>query len=123
MRLGAFSLSLSVKDIHKSKEFYQRLGFEVFAGHIEQHWLIMKNGETLIGLFQGILEKNMLTFNPGWNQSAENLDDFDDVRTIQRVLQEAGVPLASEVGSNTEGPASFTVLDPDGNPVLIDQHR
>ncbi len=123
MHLGAFSVSLTVKDIHSSKEFYELLGFEVFGGHIEQNWLIMKNGETLIGLFQGMFDKNMLTFNPGWDQSANNVEGFDDVREIQRRLSAAGVKLESQADENSEGPASFSVMDPDGNPILIDQHR
>lgn len=123
MKLGAFSVSLAVQDIHKSKEFYELLGFEPFGGEIEQNWLIMKNGDTLIGLFQGMFDKNMLTFNPGWDQSANSLETFDDVRSIQRRLKSAGINLESEADEDSQGPASFTVLDPDGNPVLIDQHR
>ena len=120
--LGAFSLSLSVKDINKSIEFYQKLGFEVFAGELEQNWIILKNGETLIGLFQGMFEQNMLTFNPGWDQSAKHLDEFEDIRDLQSSLQSQGVEIDSEV-SSAEGPASFMLKDPDGNPILIDQHR
>lgn len=123
MKLGAFSVSLAVKDIHKSKEFYQQLGFEAYAGHLEQNWLIMKNGETLIGLFQGMFDKNMMTFNPGWDQSANHVEEFDDVREIQERLKAASVELNSEVEAGTEGPASFMLTDPDGNPILIDQHR
>ena len=123
MKLGAFSNSLSVKDIHKSKQFYEALGFEVFGGHIDQNWLIMKNGESLIGLFQGMFEKNMMTFNPGWDQSANNLDNFDDVRKIQSSLQKMGISLSTEVAEGTSGPGSFMLEDPDGNPILIDQHR
>jgi len=123
MKLGAFSLSLTVQDIEKSKAFYQLLGFEQYAGHMEQNWLIMKNGETLIGLFQGMFDKNMLTFNPGWDQNASNVEEFDDVRQIQKCLQAAGVNIETPVDESSEGPASFTVTDPDGNPILIDQHR
>ena len=123
MKLGAFSLSLSVKDIAKSKAFYETLGFTVFGGDIDQNWLIMKNEETLLGLFQGMFDNNMLTFNPGWNQNAEHLDQFDDVRDIQKTLKAAGVGLTSEASENGEGPASLMLIDPDGNPILIDQHR
>ena len=120
---GAFSVSLSVKDIHKSIDFYQKLGFEIFAGELEQNWIILKNGEVLIGLFQGMFEKNILTFNPGWNQSAEILDSFTDVRDIQQSLKQAGLTIIQEVDPDSEGPASITLEDPDGNPILIDQHR
>ena len=123
MKLGAFSLSLSVKDIAKSKAFYETLGFTVFGGDIDQNWLIMKNEDTLLGLFQGMFDNNMLTFNPGWNQNAEHLDQFDDVRDIQKALKAAGVGLTSEASENGEGPASLMLIDPDGNPILIDQHR
>jgi len=122
MKLGAFSSSLSVKDIHKSKTFYETLGFEVFAGDIERKYLIMKNGNALIGLFQGMFENNILTFNPGWDENAGKIEEFDDVRTIQKELKNEGVKLVSEADENTSGPASFMVLDPDGNMVLIDQH-
>lgn len=123
MKLGAFSVSLTVKDIQKSKDFYELLGFEAFAGHLEQHWLIMKNGETLIGLFQGMFDKNMMTFNPGWDQNAKGIDKFDDVRAIQQKLKAAGVTLDAEVEAGTKGPTSLMLTDPDGNPILIDQHR
>lgn len=123
MDLGAFSISLSVKDRMASKEFYEKLGFEIFGGDAAQNWLIMKKEEHVIGLFQGMFEKNMLTFNPGWNQSAENLDSFSDVREIQQELKMLGVQLAAEADPASEGPASILVLDPDGNPILIDQHR
>jgi lactoylglutathione lyase len=123
MKLGAFSVSLSVKDIHRSKEFYETLGFETFGGNIEQKWLIMKNEETVIGLFQGMFEKNMLTFNPGWNNNAENIERFTDVRDLQKKLKEEGVPLIQEADETSEGPAFITLEDPDGNPILIDQHR
>ena len=123
MKLGAFSVSLNVKDIHKSKEFYSKLGFESFGGDISQNWLIMKNGDTIIGLFQGMFEKNMLTFNPGWDQNAQNLEEFTDVREIQSILKEEGIELLSEVDTATEGPGHVMIKDPDGNPILIDQHR
>lgn len=123
MELGAFSISLSVKDIKKSKSFYEDLGFEVFGGDIDQKWLIMKNRDTVIGLFQGMFDKNMLTFNPGWNQNAENLDSFTDIRELQKQLKEKGVPILTEADESSEGPAELTIEDPDGNPILIDQHR
>ncbi|MBA2174921.1 VOC family protein [Halobacillus locisalis] len=123
MELGAFSISLNVKDIHRSKAFYENLGFEAFGGNIDQNWLIMKNEDTVIGLFQGMFEKNTLTFNPGWNQNTENLDDFTDVRDLQKKLKEKGVKIIQEADEQTEGPAFITLEDPDGNPILIDQHR
>ncbi|WP_456274850.1 VOC family protein [Bacillus sp. AK031] len=123
MELGAFSVSLSVKDIHRSKEFYEKLGFEAGGGDINQNWLIMRNGQTVIGLFQGMFEKNVLTFNPGWNNSAENLKNFTDVRELQKELNEKGVNLIQKTDESTEGPAFITMEDPDGNPILIDQHR
>jgi catechol 2,3-dioxygenase-like lactoylglutathione lyase family enzyme len=123
MKLGAFSVSLSVKDINASKSFYENLGFSVFAGSLEMNYLIMKNGNALIGLFQGMFENNIMTFNPGWDESANNLEDFDDVRQIQKRLKKKGVAFQTEADQNTEGPASFIVLDPDGNAILIDQHR
>ncbi|MCP4441772.1 MAG: VOC family protein [Aureispira sp.] len=123
MKLGAFSVSLNVKDIKASKEFYENLGFEIFGGDIEKNYLIMKNENSLIGLFQGMFENNILTFNPGWDQNASNLDNFDDVRTIQQRLKSKNVKLETEADENTTGPASFLVLDPDGNAILIDQHR
>ena len=122
MELGAFSASLTVKDIQVSKEFYEKLGFEFFGGDIEQNWLILKNGDTVIGLFQGMFEKNMLTFNPGWDGNAQELDDFTDVREIQAQLKGKGVEFIDEADESTTGPASFSVLDPDGNPILLDQH-
>lgn len=122
MKLGAFSVSLNVKDIHVSKAFYEKLGFSVFAGDIEKGYLIMKNEETLIGLFQGMFEGNILTFNPGWDQNAQNLEGFDDVRTIQKELKEKGISFESEADESTSGPASFVIVDPDGNTVLVDQH-
>lgn len=122
MELGAFSISLTVKDINASKSFYENLGFTVFAGDIAQHYLIMKNGDSLLGLFQGMFEQNILTFNPGWDQNANALDKYDDVRHIQKSLKANGIKLESEVDESTQGPGSFIVLDPDGNPVMIDQH-
>lgn len=122
MELGAFSVSLAVKDIKASKAFYEKLGFKVFAGDISQNWLILKNGEHAIGLFQGMFEKNILTFNPGWDSNAQKLDTFTDVRELQRQLKAQGVELTSEADESTTGPASFTLADPDGNPILVDQH-
>ena len=123
MKLGAFSVSLAVKDIAASREFYEKLGFTVFGGDQSQNWLILKNEETIIGLFQGMFEKNMLTFNPGWDSNAKNILDFIDVRDIQRALKAKGVQLASDADETTTGPASFIAVDPDGNQVLVDQHR
>jgi lactoylglutathione lyase len=122
MELGAFSISLAVKDIRASKDFYEKLGFKEFGGDITQNWLILKNGDHVIGLFQGMFEKNMLTFNPGWDQDTKTLDQFTDVREIQRHLKSQGVPLVTEADENTTGPASLIVVDPDGNPILLDQH-
>lgn len=122
MELGAFSISLAVKDIHASKEFYEKLGFKEFGGDISQNWLILKNGDHIIGLFQGMFEKNMLTFNPGWNQDAQKLDTFIDVREIQRQLKARGMEFMAEADENTTGPAHFMLMDPDGNPILFDQH-
>jgi predicted enzyme related to lactoylglutathione lyase len=122
MELGAFSISLTVKDIEASKAFYEKFGFKSFGGDLSQNWLIMKNGDHIIGLFQGMFEKNILTFNPGWDQNANKLDSFTDVRDIQRQLKAQGVELMSEAEENTTGPASLIAVDPDGNPVLIDQH-
>ena len=123
MTLGAFSMSLSVKDIHRSRAFYEQLGFTPFGGHIEQGWLILKNGNALIGLFQGMFEGNILTFNPGWDEDARPVNTFVDVREIQRSLKSNGVKLETEADETSTGPASFMVKDPDGNMVLIDQHR
>lgn len=123
MKLGAFSVSLSVKDLKTSKEFYENLGFEFFAGDFEKNYLIMKNGNALIGLFQGMFEGNILTFNPGWDENAQNVEDFDDVRKIQKTIKEKGVTVINEVDEDASGPGSFMVTDPDGNVVLIDQHR
>ena len=122
MELGAFSVSLAVKDLEASKTFYEKLDFQVFSGDSAQNWLIMKNGDHTIGLFQGMFEKNILTFNPGWDQNANKLDSFTDVRDLQRELKARGVKFESEADESTTGPASFIVLDPDGNPILIDQH-
>ena len=122
MKLGAFSVSLSVKNINASKEFYENLGFKVFAGDIEKNYLIMKNESSLIGLFQGMFENNILTFNPGWNSDAQTLDNFDDVRDIQKALKAKEIKLENEADETTSGPASFVVVDPDGNAILIDQH-
>ena len=122
MKLGAFSISLRVKDIKASKQFYEQLGFSVFAGDMEKNYLIMKNEDSLIGLFQGMFENNILTFNPGWDANAQKLEHFDDVRDIQKRLKENKVSLESEADPTTTGPASITLLDPDGNTILIDQH-
>lgn len=123
MELGAFSVSLAVKDIEASKRFYEQLGFTSFAGDQTQNWLIMKNGEHVIGLFQGMFEKNILTFNPGWDSNAQPLESFTDVRDLQRRLKDKGMTMMVEADEFTSGPASFIVVDPDGNPVLVDQHR
>lgn len=122
MELGAFSISLAVKDIHASRAFYEKFGFKTFGGDIAQNWLILKNGDTIIGLFQGMFDQNILTFNPGWDQSAQPLASFTDVRELQRQLKAQGVTFASEADESTAGPASFVAIDPDGNPVLVDQH-
>lgn len=122
MKLGAFSVSLAVKDIKASKAFYETLGFKVFAGDLERNYLIMKNESTLIGLFQGMFENNILTFNPGWDQDANTLENYDDVRAIQKHLKSNNITLTSEADESTTGPASFVVLDPDGNAILVDQH-
>lgn len=123
MKLGAFSMSLGVKDLTISKEFYEKLGFRVFGGGMEQNYLIMKNGNALIGLFQGMFQGNILTFNPGWDENAENLEPFDDIREIQKHLKSQEVPLSTEVDEKTTGPASIMLTDPDGNVILLDQHR
>jgi len=120
--IGAFSLSLTVQDIEKSKEFYEKIGFEVFHGVMEQKWLIMKNGDCTIGLFEGMFEKNILTFNPGWNHDASEYDPFVDVRTLQEEWQAKGIEFDSTVESDA-GPGNFIIRDPDGNPIMIDQHR
>jgi catechol 2,3-dioxygenase-like lactoylglutathione lyase family enzyme len=122
MELGAFSISLSVKDIEASKQFYEKLGFLVFGGDLSQNWLIMKSGSHIIGLFQGMFEKNMLTFNPGWDSEAKKLETYTDIRDLQKQLKLHGVELMTEADETTTGPASFMVLDPDGDPILVDQH-
>lgn len=123
MKLGAFSVSLSVKDLKTSQAFYEKLGFTVFAGVHEMNYLIMKNGNALVGLFQGMFEGNILTFNPGWDENAQKLENFDDVRSIQQSLKDSKLELTSEVDpNNSSGPGSITLIDPDGNAVLIDQH-
>lgn len=123
MKLGVFSLSLSVKDLAKSKEFYEKLGFSSLGGSMEHNYLIMKNGTTLIGLFQAMFDGNMLTFNPGWDENAQNLDEFDDVRLIQQKLKINGIELEKTADETTEGPEHIFLKDPDGNMILIDQHR
>lgn len=122
MKLGIFSMSLSVKDLNISKAFYEKLGFSVFAGAIEQNYLVMKNESTIIGLFQGMFEGNILTFNPGWDENAQPLDDFDDVRVIQKHLLASDVQIENPIDESSSGRASFMIKDPDGNVVLIDQH-
>jgi predicted enzyme related to lactoylglutathione lyase len=122
MKLGAFSISLSVKDLHASKSFYEQLGFEVFGGDMEKNYLIMKNGNALIGLFHGMFENNILTFNPGWDENANTLADFDDVRTIQKHLKNNNIPLVQEADETTTGPGSCILVDPDGNTIFLDQH-
>jgi len=123
MKLGAFSVSLSVRDIEASRDFYAKLGFEPIGGNADENWLILRNGHHIIGLFQGMFEKNMLTFNPGWDQDCGELESFTDVRQIQGELKSQGVSLETEADEATEGPASCMLIDPDGNPILIDQHR
>lgn len=123
MLLGAFSVSLTVKDIKVSKEFYEKLGFTAFHGEIEQKWLMMRNGDTVIGLFQDMFEKNIMTFNPGWDQNAENTETFTDVRDIQKDLKSKGIEFLDQADEDTEGPENFIILDPDGNPIMLDQHR
>ena len=123
MKLGAFSISLAVNDLEASREFYEKLGFLVFGGDAAQNWLMLRNGDHVIGLFQGMFERNIMTFNPGWDQNAQNLDDFTDVREIQKSLREQGIQFEAEADESTSGPASFIVVDPDGNPILFDQHR
>jgi catechol 2,3-dioxygenase-like lactoylglutathione lyase family enzyme len=122
MELGAFSISLAVKNIESSKGFYEKLGFSVFMGDQTQNWLIMKNGSHVIGLFQGMFDKNIMTFNPGWNSDAQRLNEFTDVRALQRQLKGLGLTMLTEADENTTGPASFMIVDPDGNPILVDQH-
>jgi catechol 2,3-dioxygenase-like lactoylglutathione lyase family enzyme len=122
MNLGTFSISLAVKDLEASRVFYEKLGFEQVGGDAEQNWLILRNGETTIGLFQDMFEQNILTFNPGWNSQAESLEEFEDVREIQKELKSRGLILESEADETAKGPASLTLIDPDGNTILIDQH-
>lgn len=122
MDLGAFSISLAVKDIQASKEFYEKLGFEVFGGEINQNWLILRNGQHVIGPFQGMFKKNILTFNPGWDQEAQQVEAFTDIRSLQKQLKAQGVKFDSEADETSSGPASFMLHDPDGNPILVDQH-
>jgi len=122
MELGAFSVSLSVKDLGASRSFYEKFGFKAFAGDASQNWLILKNGDYVIGLFQGMFDKNILTFNPGWDSNAQKLGSFTDIRELQRQLKAQGVQLVSEADESTTGPASFMAVDPDGNPILFDQH-
>ncbi len=122
MNLGTFSVSLAVKDIAASKSFYEKLGFKPFMGEMAQHWLIMKNGDHVIGLFQGMFDRNLLTFNPGWDRNAQKLESFTDIRELQQHLKAQGVVFQTEADESTTGPASFVVVDPDGNPILLDQH-
>jgi len=122
MELGAFSVSLAVEDIEASKLFYEKLGFAVFGGDLSQNWLIMKNADHAIGLFQGMFEENILTFNPGWNSDARQLDTFTDVRELQRQLKDRGLEMIEEADESSTGPASFMIVDPDGNTILVDQH-
>ena len=122
MELGNFSVSLAVKDLEASRQFYEKLGFQVFFGKAEQNWLIMKNGDHVIGLFQGMFEKNILTFNPGWDANAQKKEPFTDVRELQRRLKAEGVAMITEADETTTGPASFMIADPDGNTILVDQH-
>ena len=122
MQLGNFSISLAVKDLEASKTFYEKFGFKIFAGNAAQNWLILKNGDHVIGLFQGMFEKNIMTFNPGWDSNAQTLSEFTDVRDLQRQLKAQGVSFQTEADESTTGPASFIAVDPDGNPILVDQH-
>ena len=122
MKLGAFSISLNVKDIHKSKAFYEQFGFKKFGGDIKQKYLIMKNEDSIIGLFEGMFESNILTFNPGWDANCNTIENYDDIRAIQKQLKKVGISLTQEADENTTGPASLMVTDPDGNTILIDQH-
>lgn len=122
MELGAFSVSLAVKDLEVSRGFYEKLGFRVVGGDASQNWLILQNATSIIGLFQGMFDRNILTYNPGWNQKQEPLTSFEDVREIQERLQGQGLKLESEADPNSEGPASLLLIDPDGNPILVDQH-
>ena len=123
MKLGSFSVSLAVKDLATSRGFYEKLGFDAVGGDPQQNWLILRNGDHVIGLFQGMFEQNILTFNPGWDQSGNELDSFTDVRELQSELKKRGLALSSEADDSTSGPASLMLSDPDGNQILIDQHR
>lgn len=123
MDLGSFSVSLAVKDLATSRDFYEKLGFEAIGGDTQQNWLILRNGDHVLGLFQGMFEENILTFNPGWDQCGKELDSFTDVRGLQRELKNRGIALISEADDSTSGPASLMLSDPDGNQILIDQHR
>lgn len=123
MELGAFSISLNVKDIHASQEFYEKLGFQSLGGNSDDKWIILKNGDTVIGLFEGMFEKNMLTFNPGWNQDATEMDTFTDIRDLQKELKAKGMVFVNEADESSTGPTHFVITDPDGNPILVDQHR
>jgi catechol 2,3-dioxygenase-like lactoylglutathione lyase family enzyme len=123
MNLGAFSVSLNVKDLETSRAFYEKLGFEVIHGEPAQNWLILRNGDHVIGLFQGMFERNLMTFNPGWDQQSGELAEFTDVRELQKALRSKGIDLVSEVDETSSGPGSLMIIDPDGNPILIDQHR
>lgn len=123
LKLGVFSNSLSVKDLTLSKEFYEKLGFTIMGGSMESNYLIMKNGNSIIGLFQGMFEGNIMTFNPGWDENAQNVKEFDDIRKIQKVISEKGINLENKIDETTSGPASLMFTDPDGNVILIDQHR
>ncbi len=122
MELGVFSISLAVKDLEASRAFYEKFGFTAFGGDASQNWLIIKNGDHIIGLFQTMFDKNTLTFNPGWDSNARKLDTFTDIRELQRQLKAQGVQLVTEADETTTGPASFVAVDPDGNPILVDQH-
>ena len=122
MELGAFSISLAVKNLEASRKFYEKFGFKAFGGNASKKWLIMKNGDHVIGLFQNVFEKNILTFNPGWDSNAQKLAAFTDVRELQRKLKAQGVKIVTEADESTTGPASFIAVDPDGNPILVDQH-
>jgi predicted enzyme related to lactoylglutathione lyase len=122
MQLGAFSISLNVKDIRASLEFYQKLGFAAFGGNIEENWLILRNGDCVIGLFQGMFDRNIITFNPGWDGDAQPLADYTDVRALRERIAAAGIPVVTPAEESPSGPAYFTVTDPDGNPILFDQH-
>ncbi len=123
MELGAFSLSLTVKDLQVSLAFYEKLGFSIFAGDASEKWLILRNGDAVIGLFEGMFDRNMLTFNPGWNSACDTLESFTDVRDLQKQLRDQGIEVVGEADESGSGPAEFMVIDPDGNPILIDQHR